>query len=182
MSFDRNTIDVVVREYSDLLCRSTAVFSPEPMPVYRYALHRQWGPDETNVLGLCGLNPSTADEQKNDPTLARWQRRAETNGFDGFMVVNAWALRSTDPAGLLSVVDPVGPHNDGLILEIARQCRVFVCGWGVPPHKSLYPRVHRLREELVAAGVKLHALKVTQDGFPGHPLYIGYDQTWKEWA
>lgn len=178
---DRQTIDVVVREYSDLLCRSMAVFSPEPTPLYRYALHRQWGADESNVLGLCGMNPSTADERKNDPTLARWQRRAERNGFDGFVVVNAWGLRSTDPMGLLSVDDPVGPHNDAMILEIAKRSRVFVCGWGVPPHKRLVPRVRELRERLTAAGVKLHVLGLTQDGFPRHPLYVGYERKWSEW-
>ena len=179
---DRNTIDVVVREHAEIGRQSYAVFSPEPKPLYRYALQRRWGADESNLLGLCGMNPSTADERLNDPTLERWERRARRGGFDGFVVVNAWALRSTDPKGLLRVSDPVGPHNDGFILEVAKGFRVFVCGWGVPPHKSLYPRVHRLREELVAAGVKLHVLGLTKEGFPRHPLYVGYDRQWKEWT
>ena len=54
------------------------------------------------------LNPSTADETSNDPTVGRCQRRAVQMGYGGLYVGNIFAWRSTDPKGLLDTDDPVG--------------------------------------------------------------------------
>ena len=45
-------------------------FSPDRR--YRYALWRHWGATEVpRYLMVVGLNPSTADETKDDPTIRR---------------------------------------------------------------------------------------------------------------
>lgn len=60
---------------------------------YRYALWRVWGHDE-NLYNFLLLNPSSADEATNDPTIERCERRARrwpsgrpgTWGFGGLIV------------------------------------------------------------------------------------------------
>lgn len=76
---------------------------------YRYALWRQWqaaGP----MLMLIGLNPSTADAERNDPTIRRCIGFAHDWGFGGVWVLNLFAWRATLPADLKAAADPVGPR------------------------------------------------------------------------
>jgi nucleoid DNA-binding protein len=88
---------------------------------YRYALWRVWDHDE-NLYNFLLLNPSSADEATNDPTIERCERRARRWGFGGLIVTNLFALCATDPAGLHRIADPIGPENDAAILETAQGC------------------------------------------------------------
>jgi hypothetical protein len=171
--------DVIVREHNAMNLRSMAVFSP--CEKYRYGLQRQWGDDKNNVVNFIMMNPSTADERRNDPTVERCQRRAVKAGYHGFIVTNVFAFRSTDPAGLLAATDPVGPHNDRLIVETAKMAKTVVCAWGQPP-KPIRGRCLEVAKMLREQVVKLHALRINSDGSPGHPLYIGFGVPWKEWT
>ena len=63
---------------------------------YRYKLTRIWEPAGRKVLFVM-LNPSTATEVQNDPTVERCERRARTLGYGGFRVTNIFAWRDTDP-------------------------------------------------------------------------------------
>jgi hypothetical protein len=88
---------------------------------YRYALWRVWDHDE-NLYNFLLLNPSSADEATNDPTIERCERRARRWGFGGLIVTNLFALCATDPAGLHRITDPIGPENDAAILETTQGC------------------------------------------------------------
>jgi hypothetical protein len=90
-----------------------------PCRTYRYSLFRVWNPKFPSVM-FVGLNPSTADEQEDDPTVRRCVGFARKWNFGGLILVNLFAYRSTDPAGLLEAEDPVGPGNDKHILASAR--------------------------------------------------------------
>lgn len=138
---------------------------------YRYRLWRDWGSRPRAVFVL--LNPSTADETANDPTVRRCIGYAQAWGFGGLEVVNLFALRSTDPRALRDVKDPVGPDNDRAILEATRGAGSVVAAWG--NHGSLNGRARDVRKLLAAAGVKLHALRLLKSGEPGHPLYLPAD-------
>ena len=94
----------------------SAAFSP--CRRYRYCLSRVWNPKLPSVM-FVGLNPSTADEQEDDPTVRRCIGFARNWNFGGLILVNLFAYRSTDPADLLRVDDPVGPGNDKHILASA---------------------------------------------------------------
>jgi hypothetical protein len=149
---------------------SGAKFSP--CKKYRYSLHRIW--DDTKPrMAFCMLNPSTADEVENDPTIARCVERAKKLGFGGIIVVNAFAYRSTDPKELYNVEDPVGPENDYFIKWTALACDVTLCGWG--KHGSLNARGKQVLDLIKENDCKAVALKLNKDGSPSHPLYIGYD-------
>lgn len=118
------------------------------------------------------LNPSVACEVFNDPTVERCERRARAGGYGGVTVVNIFALRSTDPKALYKAADPIGPWNDTAILDVARQAGRVVCAWGT--HGALRGRGARVLAMLREAGVEPHALRVSKDGHPCHPLYLPY--------
>lgn len=140
---------------------------------YRYSLWRVWDPKKP-MLCYCMLNPSTADENENDPTVERCQRRAQALGYGGMFVVNIFAYRSTDPAKLKKVSDPVGSYNDTKLIDVFKECKTIICGWG--KHGSLHDRGrHVLAMIQVRARKTPYALKINKDGSPAHPLYIGYD-------
>lgn len=145
---------------------------------FRYTLWRIWNPNIPPLLCIL-LNPSTADETNNDPTVERCQRRAITGGFGGIFIGNAFALRSTDPNRLYEVQDPVGPDNNKALESMAKEAGLVVCGWGT--HGNLLGRGDSLRKLLSSIPVKLHCLGQNKDGTPKHPLYIGYKTAFQEY-
>ena len=76
---------MITRSHTKGDAPSIAVFSE--CERYRYALTRVWGPKDLRV-NFVMLNPSTATEVQNDPTVERCERRARTLGFGGFRVTN----------------------------------------------------------------------------------------------
>ena len=153
----------------DLFEQSGAVFSP--CKQYRYRLWRTWGEEPPAVFVM--LNPSTADEIDNDPTVERCERRARTGGYGGLRVANIFAFRSTDPSFLYGHSDPVGPDNDAAILESISGAGIVICAWG--GHGNLNDRGQKVLALIRKAGATPHYLVLNQDGTPKHPLYVGYD-------
>lgn len=153
---------------------SVAVYSD--CEAYRYSLSRRWsdGPVQAYVM----LNPSTADETRNDPTVGRCETRARTAGMGGFAVVNLFAWRATRPQDLKSAPHPIGPDNDQILAETAAQASQVICAWGVHgAHRGRGPDVAR---RLAALGPTYH-LGLTKDGHPRHPLYLPYDVLPEPW-
>lgn len=150
---------------------SQAVYSP--CQAYRYLLTRHWGPGP-QVLWIM-LNPSTATEAKNDPTIERCQRRAVALGCGGLQIANLFAFRATQPEDLKRATDPVGPLNDAVLAEAARgKARLVICGWG--NDGAFRDRGLHVAAMLADAGAKLHHLGLTRIGEPRHPLYVSYSQ------
>ena len=54
---------------------------------YRYCLSREWDGTKKRVHFIM-LNPSTATESQNDPTVERCERRARSLGYGAFSVTN----------------------------------------------------------------------------------------------
>ena len=125
------------------------------------------------------LNPSTADDVENDPTVERCERRARNTGFGGLRVANIFALRSTDPGALYETADPVGPENDSAILDSISDAGLVVCAWG--GHGKLNGRGEYVLNLIRGAGHMPHYLQLNQDGTPKHPLYVGYAQQPVRW-
>ena len=67
---------------------------------YRYLLTRQVGFGDKRVTFLM-LNPSTADEERNDPTIRRCINFANAWGFGWLDVTNLSSLRATNPKEML---------------------------------------------------------------------------------
>lgn len=167
---------MIIRHHDTLLSRSTATYSD--CESYRYALTRLWDDGGRKALFVM-LNPSTATEVQNDPTVERCERRARALGFGGFRVTNIFAWRDTDPRKMRAAVDPIGPGNDAAILEGASWADTIVAAWGTHgAHLDRGPAVAKL---LRGAGHSLTALGITKDGHPKHPLYVSYTHQPEEW-
>ena len=156
---------------ADAVDRRSAVF--DAARVYRYRLDITWG--SGRKVNFCMLNPSTADELANDPTVERCQRRARQMGYDGLVVTNLFAFRATKPEVLKTVPNPVGPANNRHLLRVAKSADLVICGWGV--HGAYQDRGAQVLAMLRAAGITPMALAVTLCGQPGHPLYVAYSET-----
>jgi hypothetical protein len=146
-----------------------AIFDPTGM--YRYLLWREWHPDSPR-LALIMLNPSTADEQKNDPTIRRCIGFAHAWGFGSVEVVNLFAYRATDSKELLKVDDPVGAENDGYIVQAVERCSYVVVAWGT---KGILLDRDRQVLQLLGDRPNVGCLGVTKGGHPRHPLYLRGD-------
>jgi hypothetical protein len=174
---------------------SGAIFSDDMK--YRYRLWRCWNPDEPRACFIL-LNPSTADEITNDPTVERQKRRVESWAqgaglfgetslpiFGAIEIVNAFALRSTDPAALYEVEDPIGDGNGDAILCAAKTAidslGIVLCGWGSHVPKVVAYAHDCLIEMLENERTPLCALKLNQDGTPQHPLYLPYSLMPRKW-
>lgn len=107
-----------------------------PCEKYRYRLWRVWD-TSLPLMFFILMNPSTADETVNDPTIERQCRRAKGIGYGGLCILNCGAIRCTDSKLAWSDEDPVGPENLEVIAdEIANNpSGVFVAGWGTPAAK-----------------------------------------------
>lgn len=162
---------------------------------YRYRLWREWRGSAPNKnwrwlgakdgngkeLGFpkpcvfIMLNPSTADGEKDDPTIRRCVFFAKQLGFDRLEVINLFAYRATDPQQLLALNhddDPVGVKNEEAFREATRDAGEIIAAWGV--HGT------HLAQDETALGwldgfdrtVVVKCLGITKDGHPKHPLYL----------
>lgn len=154
----------------------SAVLSPDGL--YRYTLTRELS-DDPRTVNFVMLNPSRADHEVDDPTATRCIGYARRWGFGRLVLTNLFALRSTDPKALRSASDRIGPDNDRHLVEQARGASLVVCAWG--NDGALGERWRRVVKLLTEAGVTLHALKLTGQGRPSHPLYLPGDAVPFEW-
>ena len=157
--------------------RSTAIYSD--CENYRYSLTRTWDANIRKVLFIM-LNPSTATEIQNDPTVERCERRARALGYGAFQVCNIFAYRATDPHIMRTQNDPNGPDNSGTILEAATWADDIVCAWGT--HGAHMGRGVEVETLLREKSLSLTHLGLSKAGHPKHPLYISYSvhpEIWK---
>lgn len=167
---------MITRSHTKGDAPSTAVYSD--CETYRYSLTRIWEPAGRRVMFVM-LNPSTATEVQNDPTIERCERRARSLGFGGFRATNIFAYRATDPRDMRAAADPAGPDNETAILEGMDWADQVVCAWGTNGvHMNQGPRIETL---LRARGQALYQLGLSKAGHPKHPLYIAYSQVPHIW-
>lgn len=140
-----------------------------PCGRYRYTLRRPLTvkPHATmRCIAWVLLNPSTATETEDDPTIRRVQGFSRAWGYSEAVIVNVYALRSTDPKGLWQVDDPVGPGNDAAIAETCARAETVVAAWGVNA------KPERIRRVMPMLGHAPMCLGTTKSGAPRHPLYV----------
>ncbi len=140
---------------------------------YRYALTRVWDSAGQKVMFVM-LNPSTATEVQNDPTVERCERRARALGFGAFRVTNIFAWRDTDPFKMRKAKEPVGPLNDKAILDGCDWADLIVAAWGT--HGEHLGRGAFVEKLLRETTTPIHHLGLSKAGHPKHPLYIAYSQ------
>jgi hypothetical protein len=167
---------MITRRHQKEDAASEAVYSN--CESYRYSLTQLWGPGQRLLCVM--LNPSTATETQNDPTIERCERRARSAGFGALRVVNLFAFRATDPKRLSGTPDPVGPANDATLAESVAWSDLILCGWG--QHGHLLGRAALVEAWLRGGGWPLYHLGLNKDGSPKHPLYIAYQRQPALWS
>jgi len=148
---------------------------------WRYALFRNWrsvAARSNEFVAFIGLNPSTADETENDPTVRRCIDYAKRWGFGGMVMLNAFAFRATDPKDMKKQTDPCGPDNDAAIQAIVAKAGKVVACWGC--HGRHLNRDDHLAE-ILPRFCDVESLKLTHRGSPSHPLYLRADLVPFKW-
>ena len=155
-----------------------AVFMDERR--HRLYLWRRWS-DGLEVM-FVGVNPSTANEYKDDPTVRRCAGFAKRWGYGTMFMCNAFTLVSSDPSVLKenTLLDLLHPCNDLALRVIRSRCRQAVVAWGNLITLSRYgeDRAAKMREMLEP----VDCFGITQAGQPRHPLYLKNDTELKTLA
>ena len=144
--------------------------------IYRYVLWREWpmldgeerqgfGPERAYAMFI-GLNPSSADEIQDDPTIRRCKAFAKSWGYGRMCMTNLFAFRATNPNEMIAIADPIGPDNDEWLNKLAKDACVLVAAWG--EHGK-----HRGRSaEIISRFSNLKCFGTNKSGSPKHPLYL----------
>jgi hypothetical protein len=151
---------------------------------YRYSLVRHLNvPDKGYGYGTLlwvMLNPSTADQTVDDPTIRRVKSFTEREGFRRLVVVNLFAQRSTKPADLVVPSDDLWELNRRVLVDALERSDKIIVAWGasVPKHmrQSAWLTVSTFVEQAERNGRMLYCLGKTNTGEPRHPLYVKSDQ------
>lgn len=165
-----------------LLTERACHFSP--CRTYRYSLRITWDAARKPQLFI-GLNPSTADEENDDPTVRRCIDYAHRWGAGGLVMANACAYRATDPKAMLAFDgDQIGPKNTIEYLQrLASECAGNpVAAWGKHADKVPFfgasggtsgKRPSTTRGDFLKRFMgPLDCLRLNKDGSPCHPLYL----------
>lgn len=141
---------------------------------YRYNLWRSWGVGPRLLWVM--LNPSTADETIDDPTLRSCIRLSRHWEYGGLEIVNLFAYRSSKPRGLFTTTDPVGSENDYYLAEAAERATKIVLAWGGWTRiGAVRQRASDVSRLLLEHQEKLYFIERTQNGSPCHPLFVPTD-------
>jgi hypothetical protein len=136
---------------------------------YRYKLWRIWNPELPKVMCI-GLNPSTANAMKPDPTITNLTTALKLLGYGGFYMMNLFAWISSKPAELLNCPDPIG-ENNGKLKEVESICDDVIVCWG--NFKQAEFRI----KEVLPNYPNAKCFGVNKNGTPMHPLSLMYSGT-----
>jgi hypothetical protein len=132
--------------------------------------------DGSNVLIVIGFNPSTADDSKPDRTMESVMRIAEYNGYDGFVMLNIYPLRSTSPKNLPKEID-LNIHNRNIehIIDILGKypSSDVLLAYGNLIKERQYSKfcVNEILKILKAKHRSIYCITKLASGNPRHPLY-----------
>jgi hypothetical protein len=140
-----------------------------PCGKYRYKLWRVW--DENLPKAMCiGLNPSTANAIKPDPTITNLTKAMKILGYGGFYMMNLFAFISSKPEALLTCEDPLG-ENESKLAEVEAICdNVIVC-WGN------FKQAEKRIAEVLPRYPDAKCFGKNKNGTPMHPLSMMYKGT-----
>ena len=141
----------------------SAIFSDNRK--YRYTLWRTWD-SKMGYAMFIGLNPSTADERLDDPTIRRCMGFSKDWGYGGMIMTNLFAFRATNPQDMKNAKDPIGPKNDYFIRVCSGYASITIAAWGV---NGIYLQRDKCVISLIP---NKHVLGFTKAGHPLHPLYL----------
>jgi len=151
-----------------------------PNNCYRYSLELTWDTSRPAMMALM-MNPSAAGHEGSDRTVNRTIGFARTWGYGTLWIANSAAYRATFQETLDTVDDPIGPDTETALRNMAAASSFILAAYGSPKAKSLHGTGLHWAHMLTNLGHRLHALRLSKDGAPGHPLYIPANTMPFEW-
>ncbi len=145
------------------IIKKSAIISEDK--TYRYVLSRTLN-DTLPKVAFVGLNPSTADEEVDDPTIEKCIKYCKSWGYGGFYMVNLFALRSTDRSQIYNKKDPIGSQNDFHLKEVFSKVDKVICTWG---NDGVFKERNKEVLQLIS---NPFCLQINVTGEPSHPLYL----------
>lgn len=159
----------------DLFINRGAEFSD--CGLYRHLLFRIWDAALPPLIFVM-LNPSTADEVEDDPTIRRCIAYAKREGAGGVWVANLFTFRATKPKDLRAAENPIGPHAyeayEHCFDEQQRSGATIVAAWG--SHGAFLSQDQAFWLHADRRKAKVRCLGLTKERHPRHPLYVKGDQ------
>ena len=152
--------------------KATEVYQISHDNNFRYAL----GTKGEKTLYCFGINPSTASDIEDDPTIRKVKSVAKKNGFENIVMLNIYPQRATDPDDLDEEVNKKEhKKNLQIIINIIDNGSTVWAAWGNLISKRPYLKycLMDIQQELKAK--KIHWVKMgelTKKGNPRHPLYL----------
>jgi len=131
---------------------------------YRYDLKRTWDHTLRKAIVIM-LNPSIADDSKDDPTIRKISTILKYNNYGGMIIYNLWPIISTDPSVLNSMTDAEKSFdNHPWLNSLEDQIHPIIFAWGVPGKKG-----NQYTDKVKG---RAFCFGKNKDGSPKHPLYL----------
>lgn len=133
------------------------------------------------TLFVIGLNPSTADAQKPDPTMQSVLRIAAYNGFDGFIMLNLYPFRASQPYNLPKEFDKELHEKNLQIISELLKGRENIAVWlafgaNITKREYLKQCFDDIVKVMMPYNPKWYYINnLTKEGYPPHPLYQNLD-------
>lgn len=133
-----------------------------------------------NPLICFGINPSTAEPNRLDPTVNLVCRMAAAHAYDSFIMLNVYPQRATNPNDLHK--NPQAKLEEENLRQIAKlidgQAYTLWAAWGGLIAKR--PYLLPLAQKIIALPQLQNCKWVcrgqnTKGGHPHHPLYVRRD-------
>lgn len=141
---------------------------------HRLTLSREWG-GTGGIVNWIMLNPSTANDLMDDPTIRKCVGFSKRWGFGKLTVSNLFTFRATDPKDLRicaknDYARAVG-LADGALIEQSASAHLIIVAWGT--HGNLYRRADDVLLRVLPRA-SLYCIGLTKDGHPKHPVMAAY--------
>ena len=174
---DRAVTDAA--EHAHLKVPMYDIYHSDQNDQWRYTLGRSGA----RPLLVIGLNPSTATQEKLDPTVTRVEKVAQQCGFDGFVMLNLYPVRATKHQDLPSKADPVAYERNLETIEkvVAQYANPTLwAAWGetvvdrtyfLRARDTLHERLAQYQPQWRRFG------ELTATGHPRHPSRLNYAWT-----
>lgn len=133
---------------------------------YRFSLWRIWDESKPLIMFI-GLNPSTANQTSDDPTIRRVKRFAMDWGYGGVYMMNLFPFVTAYPSELPPADNEFTAVNIKNIAEISDRCDKVIFAWG--NFKEATATGNYVSKMFPDKG---YVLQINKNGSPKHPLYV----------
>lgn len=149
---------------------------------HRLLLTRVWNENKPLVL-FVGLNPSTANANKNDPTVKRLMAITYYNDYGGFHLVNLFTFITAYPYELKYRFEKIGENGiihsrcEDFYQQALLESECTIAMWGNLVPKELEHRIDFAEKRFE----NLLCMDINKSGNPKHGLYIKTETKFKKY-